>query len=94
MSVDCLYVTLNSGEMKQHVINHLGSKGSLQCAFCPKGATDADDLIEHLLETHKEDMYQCQCCFYNNEDWKTIADHRKTHSKEDAEKPFFVIKKC
>ena len=90
MALDCNFSTAKLSEMKEHVLEHKGCKGSLKCAYCLVEARNVGDLVKHLKETHKNDIFQCRNCFYLAEDSIAIEEHNKTQHPMENLKIFFV----
>lgn len=96
MSLNCLYSTSNAKEMKDHIIGHKKSVGSLKCSSCLVTLKDAENLMNHLINSHKNDIYQCNCCFHVAESLENIEKHRKQVHKDLKEDDClsYIIPRC
>lgn len=91
MSKKCLYSTSQLSEMRDHVVKHENSEGSLKCAYCLNESKNVKELEKHIVEDHKKDIYQCKNCYHLTENSELMQQHYKI-SHPDIDVTQFLIK--
>lgn len=95
MANDCLFTCQSKEIMAVHLQNHEQNRQTapvekedskvdwadhLECAYCCEYLTSWVDLIEHIMATHSNNIFQCQYCFYRSIDaYATFHHQQKFH---------------
>lgn len=93
MSVGCSFYTNDDDLFRTHLALHMKHQGAdiknfSQCSYCPFSAQSCAQLVEHVVNEHGSDRYQCSYCFFRSYDLQ-IDTHQKLYH---AVKKFNIIK--
>lgn len=93
MSIDCDFFTSEPNLFQDHLALHLhyqspDERNILSCAYCTFKGQNSQTLVDHVVNEHGADLYQCTQCFYRSFDLQVVT-HMKIHHKTQ---PLKVIK--
>lgn len=78
MEKSCVFFTSLDSIFADHLKCHRlqeRSEGQDKCAYCDFKATDDNELVDHISNEHKYDMYQCTICFYRSASSANVHSH-------------------
>lgn len=97
MANDCVFTCQLKERMAEHLQYHEQYRNTammenedskidwadyLECAYCCEYLTSWGDLIEHIVATHSNNIFQCQYCFYRSIDAYATFIHQQKHHKD------------
>lgn len=89
MSIGCCYYTSDVTLFRQHIALHLRYQSSdfknfSLCSYCAYNGDTLNELVDHILDEHGSDKYQCLYCFYRSYELQVGTHQNLYHSTKKS----------
>lgn len=93
MGIGCSFYTSDDSLFRQHLALHLqyqesDFKNFSLCPYCVFSGDTLNELVDHILDVHGADKYQCNYCFYRSFDLQVGTHQSLYHS---TKKSYIII---
>lgn len=89
MSIGCCFYTSDVTLFRQHIALHLRYQSSdfknfSLCSYCSYNGDTLNELVDHILDEHGSDKYQCLYCFYRSYELQVGTHQNLYHSTKKS----------
>jgi len=85
MSSECSFYTVDAITFKAHLQIHFdntGLKHYLLCCYCSYEAFSTENLVQHVIDEHGSERFQCPHCFYRTFDFFMESHYEQYHNEQ------------